>query len=383
MKFFGLIWSQLWRKPKRTSFTLIAVAVAFLIFAVLKGFNVVLDSALDKLDNRLFVTSKFAQEPLPLGYLNRIADTAGVIDVAHMTFFGGYYQDKRNGLPVFAVEPDKFFAVYRSLFKVDAQQLKTMQLTRTGAIVAKSLAERFGWKVGDKVVLGTSIWTRRNGSGQYDFDIVGTFESNDGSTQGLSGAFFINYAYLNEARAFARDTVQMFIAGIVDPARATSLSQAIDAKFQNSPAETRTMTEQMLLQSQLSTLTDLNGLLNAIVGAAFFSILFVTGSTMTQSVRERLPEFAVLKTFGYTNRSIAAMVLAEAGLLCGAAALLGLLGARGVFAISGDLMAKAGLPLMVTLAALVIATALAVVSGGLPALRVGRMTIIAALTPGK
>jgi len=381
MKYFGLVWAQLWRKPKRTWFTVIAISIAFLIFAVLKGFDQVLTSALNDLNNRLFVSSKYAQEPLPISYLSRIEQTPGVVDVAHMSFFGGYFQDGRNRIPVFAVQPDKMFKVYRSLFKVDQAAVDKMVSTRTGAIVAKSLAQRFNWKVGDRVVLGTSIWIKKDRSNQYEFDIVGTFENTDGSTQGLSGAFFINYSYFNEARAFLKDTVQFYIAEITDPAQSAAVSSAIDQRFQNSAAETRTVTEQVLLQNQLSTLTDLNMIVNAVVGAAFFSLLFVTGSTMMQSVRERLPEFAVLKAFGFSSRKVTAMVLAEAGVLCIFAALLGLLGARAIFAMAGDLMAKAGLPIVVSLTAVGIAALLAILSGAPPAWRVNRMTIIAALMP--
>lgn len=379
MKYLQLIWTQLWRRPKRTWFTVISVAVAFLMFAVLKGFNVVLESALSNLDNRLFTASKYSQEQLPLGYLARIAETPGVNAVSHMTYFGGYLQDRRNAVPVFASDVESLFRVYRSLFDVPADQLQQMRTHRQGAIVAKSLAERYGWKIGDRVTLGSSIWLKKDGGYDYPFDIVGLFESKDGATQGLAGAFFVNYDYLNESRSFLRDTVQFFMTEIVDPAQSQAISSAVDAKFGNSPAETRTMTEQALLQGQMTTITDLNLLVNAIVGAAFFSLLFVTASTMTQSVRERRPEFAVLKTVGFSNLGVAMLVLTEAAVLCLFAAAIGLLAARGVFAIAGDLFAKAGIPSVVLLSSLGIAMALALLSSALPAWRAGRLTIMASL----
>lgn len=379
MKYIQLVWAQLWRRPKRTWFAIISVAVAFLLFAVLIGFNVVLNSALSNLNDRLFVSSKYAQEQLPLGYEGRIAETPGVVEVSHMTFFGGYFQDRRNAVPVYATDVKSMFDVYHSLFKVPADQLDAMRTHRSGAIVAKSLANRFGWKIGDSVTLGSSIWTKKDGTASYPFEIVGMFESTDGATQGLAGAFFMNYDYLNESRAFLPDTVQFFIAEIADPKAAQGIIDTIDARFANSPAETRTMTEQALLQSQMTTIADLNVLVNAIVGAAFFSLLFVTASTMTQSVRERRPEFAVLKTVGFTRAGVVALVIAEAFLLCIFAAALGLLVARVVFALAGDLFARAGIPWALWLASFGIAVAMALVSGGMPAWKAGRLSIIESL----
>lgn len=379
MKYLGLIWSQLWRRPKRTWFTIISIAVAFLLFAVLIGFNVVLESGLSKLDSRLFVVSKYSQEQLPLAYLSQIEEVPGVGKVSYMAYFGGYYKDRRWGVPVYATDVDKTFHLYRSLFEVPEETLQKMRENRAGALVAKPLARLFGWKVGDRVPLGSSIWTNKEGGSEYPVDIVGVFESKDGATEGFAGAVFINFDYLNESRLFLRDSVQFFIAGLDDPKMAPEVMRTIDAKFANSSAETNTMTEQALLESQMSTITDIELLINAIVAAAFFSLLFVTASTMAQSVRERRPEFALLKTLGFSNTHVVVMVLAEAVMLCAFAAVVGLLAARVVFLIAGNIFAKAGIPPIVILQAFGIAAALALVSSALPALRAGRLTIIEAL----
>lgn len=379
MKYFGMIWAQLWRRPKRTWFTVISIAVAFLLFAVLIGFNVVLETGLAKLDNRLFVVSKYAQEQLPLAHLSRIEEVPGVSGVSYMAYFGGYFKDRRNGVPVYASDVTKTFHLYRSLFNVPEEALQKMRENRSGALVAKQLARLYGWKVGDRVSLGSSIWTKKDGSSDYPVDIVGLFESKDGATEGFAGAVFINYDYLNESRLFLRDSVQFFIAEIADPKASPEIMQAIDAKFANSSSETRTMTEQALLESQMATISDLELLVNAIVAAAFFSLLFVTASTMTQSVRERRPEFALLKTLGFSNTGVAALVLAEALLLCAFAAAVGLLAARVVFLIAGNIFAESGIPWIVIVQSFGIAGALALVSSALPALRAGRLTIIEAL----
>lgn len=379
MKYLQLVWAQLWRNRKRTWFTTISIAVAFLMFAVLIGFNVVLQSALDNLDNRLFVSSRYAQEQLPLAYASRIAETEGVTEVSHMTYFGGYFRDRRWIVPSYACDIDSMFRVYRSLFDVPKEALARMRTTKNGAIVAKPLAAQFGWKVGDRVPLSSSIWTRKDGSPSYDVEIVGLFESKDGATQGLAGALFLRYDYLNDSRLFLSDHVQFFIAEISAPAKAQQIIRSIDAKFANSSAETRTMTEQALLQSQMTTIKELNLLVNAIVGAAFFSLLFVIASTMTKSVRERRPEFAVLKTVGFSNGDVALLVLAEATLLCLFAAVLGLFVARGIFAIAGDMFASAGIPWSIWLGAGGIALGLALLSSALPAFTAGRLTIIESL----
>lgn len=379
MTYFGLIWAQLWRRPKRTWFTVISIAVAFLLFAVLIGFNVVLDQALSKLDSRLFVVSKYSQEQLPLAYRAQIEAVPGIKDVSHMAFFGGYYKDRRFGLPVYATDVTKTFHIYRSLFDVPEDTLQKMRENRTGALVAKRLAGLYGWKVGDRVSLSTTIWTNKDGTSDYPVDIVGLFESKDGATEGFAGAIFINYDYLNESRMFLRDSVQFFIAELADPKSSHEVMSAIDAKFANSSSETRTMTEQALLESQMTTISDIELLINAIVAAAFFALLFVTASTMAQSVRERSAEFAMLKTLGFSNATVVALVLAEGLLLCLFAAVVGLLVARVVFLVVGNIFAEAGIPWIVILQSFGIAAVLALISGALPALRAGRLTIIQAL----
>jgi putative ABC transport system permease protein len=379
VKYMQLVWPQLWRNRKRTMFTIISVAIAFLMFAVLIGFNVVLQSALAKLDNRLFVASKYAQEQLPIAYKSRIEETPGVSAVSHMTYFGGYFKDRRFVVPAYASDVESMFKVYRSLFEVSDKAIVKIRDYKNGAIVSEPLAALYGWKVGDKITLGSSIWTRKDGGSDYEIEIVGTFKSRDGANQGLAGSMFIRYDYLNDSRLFLRDHVQLFIAEIANPAGAQKIIQAVDRKFENSPAETMTMTEQALLQSQMTTIKDLNLLVNAVVGASFFSLLFVIASTMAKSVRERRPEFAVLKTIGFSNGGVALLVFAEAAMLCLSAAALGLLLARGVFAIAGDLFATAGIPWVVWLGSFGIATVLAVISSALPAWRAGRLTIIESL----
>lgn len=379
MKYIGLVWAQLWRRPKRTWFTVISIAVAFLLFAVLIGFGVVLDQALSKLDSRLFVVSKYSQEQLPLAYRAQIEAVPGIKDVSHMAFFGGYYKDRRYGLPIYATDVTKTFHIYRSLFNVPEESLQKMRDNRTGVLIARRLAVLYGWKVGDRVSLSSTIWTNKDGTSDYPVDIVGLFESKDGSTEGFAGAIFMNYDYLNESRMFLRDSVQFFIAELADPKSSSDVMKAIDAKFSNSPSETHTMTEQALLESQLTTIADIELLVNAIVAAAFFALLFVAASTMAQSVRERSPEFAMLKTLGFSNAAVVALVLAEGLLLCLFAAVVGLLVARVVFLVVGNIFAEAGIPWIVILQSFGIAAALALISSALPALRAGRLTIIEAL----
>jgi putative ABC transport system permease protein len=296
-----------------------------------------------------------------------------------MAFFGGYFKDRRYSLPVYATDVTRTFHIYRSLFDVPEETLQKMRENRTGALVAKRLAGFAGWKVGDRISLSSTIWTNKDGTSDYPVDIVGLFESKDGATEGFAGAIFINYDYLNESRMFLRDSVNFFIAEIADPKSAPGIMTAIDAKFANSSSETHTMTEQALLESQMTTISDIELLINAIVAAAFFALLFVTASTMAQSVRERSPEFAMLKTLGFSNSAVVALVLAEALMLCVFAAVIGLLAARVVFLVVGNIFAQAGIPWIVILQSFGIAASLALISSALPALRAGRLTIIEAL----
>jgi putative ABC transport system permease protein len=379
VKYLVLVWAGLWRKKIRTILTMLSVVVAFLLFGLLQGINQGMNHVFQSLNvDRLYVQSRISMsDGLPLSYLQQIQSVPGVRAVTHWSYFGGYYQDVQNSLPVFAIDASTQFAVYPKI-KIPNDQIAAMQRTRTGAIVSAEIAAKYGWQIGDKVPLQTSIWTKKDGSDTYPVEVVGIMDIS-AYNAGSFPAFYINYDYFDEARAFGNGSVLYYIVSIDDPRRGAAIAAAIDALFANSSDETTTQTEQVFAQSQIKQVGDINLIANSIVGAALFTLLFLTGNTMMQSVRERIPELAVLKTLGFSDRKVLALILLEAAFLCVIAGLVGLGLARTAFLMMGSLFGALSPSALVLEAGLGIAILLAVVSGLPPAWRSTRINIVDAL----
>jgi putative ABC transport system permease protein len=379
MKYLSLVWAGLWRKRVRTVLTMLSIVVAFLLFGLLQGLNQGMNSVFRSLNaERLYVQSRLnMNDGLPLAYLEKIRSVPGVRAVTHWSYFGGFYQSARNGLPVYALDAATQFIVYPKI-KIPQEQIDALTRTRTGAIIGADIAAKYGWKIGDKVPLRTSIWTNRQGSDVYPVDVVGIMDIS-AYNAGSFPAFYVNYEYLDEARAFGTGSVLFFVVSVADPRRGSEIAAAIDALFANSAYETTTQTEQVFAQSQMKQVGDINLIANSIVGAALFTLLFLTGNTMMQSVRERIPEFAVLKTLGFSDRAILALIFSEAFVLCVLAALIGLGLARIAFGPISSVLGPLSLPPVVIEIGLGLAALLALVSGSLPAWRSTRINIVDAL----
>jgi putative ABC transport system permease protein len=381
MKYFMLIWAGLWRKKARTVLTMLSIVVAFLLFGLLQGINQGIKAGLgDKSNNRLWTTSRMsAVSSMPAALMDRMQTVQGVRTIAHLSFFGGYFQDAKNPIPAFATNVDKLAVVYPEL-KITPSQIEAMKSTRPGALIGRRLANKYGWKVGDKVPVGTTIWTNNDGSNNWAFDIVGIFDPTPQFERSpLGSAFWINYDYWDEARKFDNHRVHQFIVQVDNPARSAVISSQIDKLPENSPDETRTQTENAALQSQLKQLADINFIANSIVGAVMFTLLFLTANTMMQSVRERIPELAVLKTLGFTGGTVSTLVLVESLMLCLFAAAVGLALSAGAMRIVGTVLGPATLVPIVVISGFAIAIALAIISGLPPAFRAQRLNIVDAL----
>ncbi len=376
MKYLPLLWAGLWRKRTRTTFTILSVVAAFLLYGLLQGVNAWLSNAVaDSRVNRLYTVSRISFiEPLPISYLHQIESVPGVDRVAYFNWFGGYYQDPKNQVQSYTMDARRTFEVFKD-WKIPKEQLEKMIHTRNGAIVGRVTAQRFGWKVGDHVPLRTPIWTRKDGAASYDFDIVGIYDS---PTQ--NNIFLINYDYFDEARSFGQGRVGWYAFTIEDPTQSASVAAAVDKLFRNSPNETKTQNEKEFAQAQIKQIGDIGFMVNAIVGAVLFTLLFLTGNTMMQSVRERIPELAVLKTVGFTDGMVTTLVLAESILLCVIAALIGLGLAALVFpGMRSFVGGQVTLPLGVLGTGAIAAILLALVSGLPPALRANRLAVVDAL----
>lgn len=380
MKYLPLVWAGLWRKRARTVLTLLSVIVAFVLFGMLHGVTAAIDGIVDAMsDTRLRIMSRVnITQPLPLAHLARIATVPGVEGVSYYNFFAGYYQEPSNGVQVGAIDVATLDAIYPEI-RLDPAHVEAMQRTRNGALVGADLAAERGWKIGDRIPLKSAVWTRKDGEPAWEFEIVGTYGSPSGRVP--TNELWINYPYFDEARAAANGTVTLYFVKIADASRAAAISETIDALFANSMNETQTQNEKDWLRAQIAQIGDMGFFINAIIAAVMFTLLFLTGNTMAQSVRERIPELAVLKTYGFSNGAVMSLVFAEALLLCAVAAAVGL----GIAAVVAPAIYReigAGglaLPSSVFAMGIALAAVVALASAVAPAWRVQRLDIVDAL----
>ncbi len=323
MKYLPLLWSSLWRKKVRTIFTLLSVFVAFLLFGLLMTIRTAFSFGVDiaGLDRLVLIHKVSLIMPLPVSYLERLRATEGVSLVTHNTWFGGVYQDPSNFFAQIAVEPESFLQVYPE-YRVPPDQLAAWAADRQGVIVGVDLARRFNWKVGDRVPIQGTIWQPKSGQ-TWEFNVAGLYDGDAGvdKTQ-----FFFRYDYLDENRRQGDGLVGWYVVKIDDPSQAQAMGVTFDEMFANSSAETKTTTEKGFVEGFAKQVGDIGAIMVAILVAVLFTMLLVAANTMAQSVRERTNEVGVLKTLGFSNGQILALVLGESVLiaLIGGAAGLGL-----------------------------------------------------------
>ncbi len=313
MKYLHLVWRSLLRRKVRTLFTALSILVAFLLFGALMALRVAftLGVELAGADRLVMIQKVSFIQPLPRSHGARIAATEGVAAVTHNSWFGGIYQDPRNFFAQVAVEPEPFLQMYPEYVLPDEQK-QAWYANRTGAIVGRAIADRFEWKVGDRIPLQPTIWRKSDGTA-WEFTVDGIY---DAGTQGTDvSQMFFHYDYLNEAREFGRDLVGWYVIRVTDPDQSDQIAQRLDALFANSPNETKTSTEKAFVQAFASQIGDIGAILMAVLAAVLFTILLVAGNTMAQSIRERTSELAVLKTLGFTDGRLLGLVLLESCLL--------------------------------------------------------------------
>ena len=323
MKFWPLIWSALRRKRVRTFFTLLSILIAFLLYGYLAAVNMAFRLGVDVTGaDRLVLRHKVSFSILlPESYLGRIEATPGVVEATHASWFGGIYQEPKNFFPQMAVEPEGYLALYPE-FLLPEEQKQAWLADRTAAIVGRNTAERFGWKIGDRIPIQATVWRKADGSSAWEFNLVGIYDGAEDATD--TTQFLFHYDYFDEARMFAKGQVGWYIIRVNDPAHADDIAQRIDTQFANSFYETKTSTEKAFIQGFAKQIGNIGAIIGGILTAVFFTILLVTGNTMMQSVRERTAELAVLKTVGFSNRLVLGLVLAESLTLAAVGGVLGL-----------------------------------------------------------
>ena len=315
---------------------------------------------------------------LPISYLTRLKQVDGVEQVAHQSWFGGTYIDRANFFPKWPVPPKEFLEVFPELVMPEDQKLAFIE-GRTGVIIGKKLAQQHQLKIGDKIPVIPDIWPNKD-NGPWEFELVGIYEVP--GEEAKEGQMYINFEFFDEYREYATGGVGNFTVKITDSARSAEIAAEIDSMFSNSSDETKTSTEKAYNQMFAKQMGDIGFIMTAILSAVFFTILLLTGNTMAQAIRERIPELAILKTLGFSNTSVLVIVLAESTLIALVGGLPGL-------ALAGVLMTELGqaIPFLggaemtadVFLQGVALAIAMGLIVGAPPALRAMRLNIVDAL----
>ena len=382
MKYFHLVWAALVRSKTRTLLTLMSVVAAFLLFGMLDSVRVAFNAGGQVTGaNRMVTMSRLSiTQMLPYSLDAQIRAVPNVKQAAFAAWFGGIYRDPKNFFANFSVSPN-YLDLYPE-FKLPDAQKKAWLADQRGAIVGETLAKRFGWKVGDTIPLQATIFPTK-GSNNWQFTLRGIYVVEDPKQKGQENVLFFHWKYFDEANDYVKGRVGWFIVQSANADGADRMAQAIDALSANSDHETKTQTEQAFNQSFAKQFADIGLIVTAIMGAVFFTLLLLTGNTMAQAVRERIPELAVLKTIGFSNRSVLWLVLAESILLVVLGGLIGLgisaLIMPAVSAASGGAIQLPSLPGSTWAMGVGLAVLIGAVVGLLPALRGMRLNIVDAL----
>jgi putative ABC transport system permease protein len=379
----GFVIANLFRKRTRTILTLLSVIMAFLLFGLLQSVNHIFNAGEDFVGaTRLMTQARVSfTQPLPISMVPKLESIPGVARVAFSQWFGGVWQEN-TPLFVFAIDPLRYRDVYPE-YVMPGAQWQAFANTRTSMIAGKMVADQYGWKVGQKIPISSNIYPQKNGTKAWAFDLVGIYDGKDESWKKRTNIVFINRDYFDEANQFGiKGRTNFFILKLTDGKQAEAISKAVDAMFENSPDETKTQTEKDFNLGFIKQVGDIGLIVRWILFAVFFTLLLVVGNTMAQSVRERIPELAVLKTLGFTDGSVLGFVLAEALAMCLFGGLVGLAlatmgGAMVEKGTGGQFQLELDSSVWMIGVATIVLMSLAV--GLLPALRARRLKIVDAL----
>lgn len=377
MKFLPLIWSGIWRKPGRTILTLMQLIVAFALFGVLQGMKTGVDQAIAgaRADLLYVAPAAFGGAPLPRAYIERLKAIPGVKTVTFADELAGTYQKPTQPVHVIAIEDNSVWLTLMPEFlDVEPSHLTALRSTRTGALITDGIAKKYGWRLGDRIPLASTT-LQTSGVGTWVFDVVGTF-----SARGSYGDYIVaNYAYLDEARMLNKGSVRNFYAVAADPKEAAVVSEAIDKAFMNSPNETRTASFREMAQQAMQSIGDLDFAIRSIVSAVLVALLFSVATMMMQTTRERIPELAVLKTLGFSDRAVFLLLVGEAVAVCVAGAVIGLGLAMFAFPYAAKFVPGLSMPMMVIEVGVAGAVVVALLSTSVPAFRASKLGIVDAL----
>ncbi len=384
MKYFHLIWAALFRRKTRTILTLVSIIAAFILFGLLDAVRVSFNNAGKSANGaeRLQTGARLSFiQPLPQALESQIAQVDGVKDVAYANWFGGAYQDPHNQVFTFAVSPN-YLDVYPEV-EVSPEDRKAYDNDLNGILAGEIIVKKYGWKIGDKIPLQSQIFPNKEGSKNWNFDLVGVMKSKDNKAF-QSQMIVLHWKNFDETTPYNKGSVGWYISRVKDVNQADRVAKAIDAISANSEHETKTQTEQAATANWIKQLADIGLIVTSIMSAVFFTLVLLTGNTMMQAVRERTSELAVLKTIGFSSNSVLGMVLAESILLLliGGVIGLGIVSAIGAMlpAFSGGVINNAHVGLASWSMGIGLAIVIGLIIGALPALRAMRLNIVDALS---
>jgi putative ABC transport system permease protein len=382
MKFLPLVWRNLLRRKVRTIFTILSIFVAFVLFGFLMSVRAAFSMGVDLAGvDRLMVLNKTTIiQPLPYSYGDQIRRLEGVTDITHANWFGGYYQEPRNQFANMAVEPESWLRMYPE-FELSEDQKKAFLADRTAAIVGVDTANRFGWKVGDRIPLQATIFRRPDGAA-WEFNLVGIYDSPVKGTDKTQ--LFFHWQLLDEMFRNSNfgGQVGWYVIRVDDPEKSPEIAKTIDTMFANSSSETKTDTEKQFVAGFAKQIGNISLITQLIATAAILLILLVAANTMAQSIRERTNELAVLKTLGFGDSKVLLMVLLESCAIAVIGGATGLLVAW-ILILGGDptggFLPLFFFPVRDLILGGVFVLLLGLVAGAFPAWQAGRLRIVDAL----
>ncbi len=383
MKYFHLIWAALFRRKTRTILTLISIIAAFLLFGLLDAVRVSFAQAGQSANGaqRLQTGAKLSFiQPLPQSLGAQIATVPGVKDVAYANWFGGAYQDPHNQIFTFAVSPN-YLDVYPEV-EVNPAERKAYDDNLNGILAGEAIVKKYNWKIGDKIPLQSQIFPNKDGTKNWNFDLMGIMRAKDDKVF-QSQMIILHWKNFDDSTPYNRGMAGWYISRVNDVNQADRIAKDIDKLSANSDHETKSQTEQAATANWIKQTVNISLIVTSIMSAVFFTLLLLTGNTMMQAVRERTSELAVLKTIGFSGNSVLGMVLAESVLLL---LLGGIIGLALVSLLTPVVSAGSGGVLNLPTVGgrswglgIALALAIGLIIGALPAMRAMRLNIVDAL----
>jgi putative ABC transport system permease protein len=332
MTLIGFVSKNVFRNRRRGVLTVLSIGFSLLLLTLMMSIwrNFYLQKGTEESALRLVTRHKVSLTfSMPSYYREKIRSLPGVVNIVPGNWFGGVYKDDKSGnfFAQFGTDPDEFFKVYKE-WQIPEDQVTAWQRDRAGAVVDEEIAKRYGWKIGQRVIITGTIFPVN-----LELNIRGIFKAPQ-NTQSL----YFNQKYVEEAVPYMKGEEGFYTIVVDSPQSVARVGSAIDEMFRNSPQPTKTETERAFQLGFLAMLGNVKAFILSICGAVVFSILLVSANTMAMSIRERTREVAVLKTLGFTRQSILSLFVGEAVALSLVGGVLGSLVAAGL----GVMAAKGG-----------------------------------------